>query len=174
MNVSYGRAFALAVQEAPAPSPFSACDPSSPPSGTRHVVVKLGARGALLHNADTTLRVRTFKVRRCDATAAGDAFIAAIAASYLATGDIRTALRRAMAAGAPAVTHPGAQPSLPTRREVDGFLLRYAMPAPTNRCSAMRAPFGRIYAFGDNIKSGVIGYKRDSLFDKQSRRKGSG
>jgi ribokinase len=93
-------------------------------TGARHVVIKLGARGALLHNAYTTRRFHPYAVDAVDTTAAGDAFTSALAVTYIETGDINTAVHRAMAAGAIAVTCLGAQPSLPTRRAVDLFLRR--------------------------------------------------
>jgi ribokinase len=57
-----------------------------------------------------------------DATAAGDAFCGALAAS-LARGDaMMEALRSASAAGALAATRPGALPSLPAAHEVRALL----------------------------------------------------
>jgi ribokinase len=57
-----------------------------------------------------------------DATAAGDAFTACLVVSHLEGRDWEEALRRACAAGAIAVTRPGAQPSLPSAAEVDAIL----------------------------------------------------
>jgi ribokinase len=57
-----------------------------------------------------------------DGTAAGDAFCACLVVSLLEGRDREEALRRACAAGAIAASRPGAQPSLPTRDEVDAIL----------------------------------------------------
>ena len=59
-----------------------------------------------------------------DTTAAGDSFTAALAIEYTRETGIKEAARRAMAAGALAVTRLGAQPSLPTAEEVDRLLER--------------------------------------------------
>jgi ribokinase len=57
-----------------------------------------------------------------DGTAAGDAFTACLVVSRLECKEWGEALRRACAAGALAASRPGAQPSLPTRDEVDAML----------------------------------------------------
>ena len=62
------------------------------------------------------------KVRAVDATGAGDAFVGAICVALLEGMDAETALRFACAAGALAATRPGAQPSLPTRAEVEAII----------------------------------------------------
>jgi len=63
-----------------------------------------------------------FAVRAVDATAAGDAFCGALAAS-LASGEWGAGpIQRSTAAGALAVTRRGALPSLPTADEIDALL----------------------------------------------------
>jgi ribokinase len=57
-----------------------------------------------------------------DTTAAGDAFMGALACALSEEKPIREALRFANAAGALATTKLGAQPSLPYRKEVEVFL----------------------------------------------------
>jgi ribokinase len=93
-------------------------------TGCRYVVLKLGARGAFLYEAaaGTGERIPGYPVQAVDTTAAGDAFTAALADGLLRTHDIRRAVRWANAAGALAVTRLGAQPSMPRRAEVEGFL----------------------------------------------------
>lgn len=88
--------------------------------GGGRVVVTRGSRGAALYEAGVLIAEAVPpKVVAIDATGAGDAFVGAITVALLdgmAAGD---ALRFACAAGALAATRAGAQPSLPTRAEVE-------------------------------------------------------
>ncbi len=92
--------------------------------GTRGVVITLGARGALAMTGDTAMRVPAFPVQAVDATAAGDAFVAALTMARAGGRAMDEALRDASAAGALTCTRLGAQPALPTRTEVDKFKSR--------------------------------------------------
>jgi ribokinase len=94
--------------------------------GARVVVVTLGQRGALVLEDSLARQVEAFPVKAIDTTAAGDAFVGAFAVVRAAGRDLDTALREASAAGALAATKFGAQPSLPTRAELDDFLQRRA------------------------------------------------
>src|SRR4051794_16025203 len=91
-------------------------------AGPGAVVVTLGEAGALALNASGVRRFPGFKVRAVDTTAAGDAFVGAFAVSLADRFTLDEAVRRGNAAGALAASKLGAQPSLPTRREVDSFL----------------------------------------------------
>jgi ribokinase len=83
----------------------------------------LGAEGALLlEGGEEVARATPPSVRAVDGTAAGDAFCACLVVSLLEERPREEALRRACAAGAIAASRPGAQPSLPTAREVDEIL----------------------------------------------------
>ena len=89
------------------------------------VAVTLGADGAaLLEGGKEVERARPPAVRAVDATAAGDAFCAALVVSLLQGRPRREALVRACAAGALAAARHGAQPSLPTAAEVDEIVRR--------------------------------------------------
>ena len=89
------------------------------------VAVTLGAEGAvLLEDGVEVARARPPAVRAVDATAAGDAFCAALVVSLLEGRDRTAALERACAAGALAASRRGAQPSLPTAAEIDAVLRR--------------------------------------------------
>ena len=90
--------------------------------GVRQIVLTLGERGARLLSADESRDVSPFRVPSVDSTAAGDAFLGALAATLPERG-IDAALETASAAGALATTRMGAQPSLPTLAEVDAFVL---------------------------------------------------
>jgi ribokinase len=63
-----------------------------------------------------------YDVMQVDATAAGDAFTAALALRYVETGDIGESIPFASACAAISVTRPGAVPSMPSRREVEDFV----------------------------------------------------
>jgi ribokinase len=90
--------------------------------GAPTVVVTLGARGALVLENGAARRISPFQVKATDATAAGDAFVAALAVARASGSDLDAALHEASAAGALTATRLGAQPSLPTRAELDEFL----------------------------------------------------
>ena len=87
----------------------------------QNVIVTLGSKGALIVNKDTSSHVDTFKVDVVDTTAAGDAFIGGFAVS-LDSSSLLNAVRYACACGALATTRFGAQPSLPTKEEVERFM----------------------------------------------------
>ena len=87
------------------------------------VAVTYGADGAALFEHGVEIaRAAPPKVDAIDGTAAGDCFAAALVVSLLEGRDREEALRRACAAGALAATKLGAQPSAPTKRQVDAIL----------------------------------------------------
>jgi ribokinase len=90
--------------------------------GATAVVLKLGARGCELVDADGSRRVKGFEVKVVDSTAAGDAFTGALAVAHALGMPMPEALRMANAAGALCCTKLGAQPALPTRREVERLM----------------------------------------------------
>ncbi len=101
--------------------------------GVKNVIVTLGSQGALIVTSTQVTHVNTFPVNVVDTTAAGDAFIGGFAykllesASSLANSQelvpiLQNAVRYACACGALATTKFGAQPSLPTREEVERFI----------------------------------------------------
>jgi len=91
--------------------------------GGGRVVVTQGARGAVLYQRGVELaRATPPTVTAVDATGAGDAFVGAICVALLEGMPADQALRFACAAGALAATKAGAQPSLPTRAEVESLI----------------------------------------------------
>lgn len=88
--------------------------------GPKAVVVTLGADGALVVDGDDVVEVPPRPVRATDATAAGDAFCAALTVRLVAGASLPDAARYANVAAALSATREGAQPSLPTAAEVDG------------------------------------------------------
>ena len=90
--------------------------------GVKTVVITLGGKGSLLVRDGETRLVPAWPVNVVDTTAAGDAFNGALAVA-LARGDSWSdALMFANAVGALAVSKFGAQPSMPTKAEVEAFL----------------------------------------------------
>ena len=90
--------------------------------GAKSVIAKLGALGAL----EVTAAGRRFwpahTVDAMDTTAAGDVWNGAFAVALAEGRSVDDAGAFASAAAAISVTRPGAQPSMPTRAEVEHFL----------------------------------------------------
>ncbi len=91
--------------------------------GARRVVITLGREGAV-GCAGEPVHVPAHRVKAIDAVAAGDAFSAALAVALSEGVDFANACRFANAAGACAVTRLGAQPSMPTRADIEAMLTR--------------------------------------------------
>lgn len=92
--------------------------------GVRNVIVTLGEAGALVVVNGNENHLPAHRVDVVDTTAAGDAFVGAFAVALTEGLEIQAAADWGNAAGALAVTRDGAQPSLPTRAELDQFLSR--------------------------------------------------
>lgn len=88
----------------------------------KNVVITLGPKGLFFKNRSEELWMKAFRVKVIDTTAAGDAFLGALAFGLSENKPIQEVLRFANAAGALAATKLGAQPSLPSRRELEAFL----------------------------------------------------
>ncbi len=94
--------------------------------GVDTVVITLAERGAMVVRAGSVEELPAHRVEAVDSTAAGDAFAGALGAGMAAGLSQADAVRRALAAGALAVTVRGASPSLPTAAAVDAFLAERA------------------------------------------------
>ena len=90
--------------------------------GAGCAVVKMGALGAYYSDGSTSRHLPAHPVVAVDTVAAGDAFNGALAVALAEGLGLEKAMRWAMAAGALAVTRPGAQDSMPHRAEVEAFL----------------------------------------------------
>jgi ribokinase len=99
-------------------------------AGTGTVLVTLGSEGVLWASRDGRQRVPAFAVQAIDTTAAGDAFNGGLAYALGCGLAMAGAIRYANAVGALAVTRMGAQPSLPTKVEVDAFLRAHSSTDP--------------------------------------------
>lgn len=92
--------------------------------GPRAVIVKLGANGAVFVNRLQQFHVPGLPVKAVDTTAAGDTFNGALGAAIAEGMEMREAVEFANAAAALSVTRPGAQPSVPSREEVEALLAK--------------------------------------------------
>ncbi len=91
--------------------------------GVRNVIVKLGAKGCLLKNAGTSIRLPACRISAVDATGAGDNFVAGFASEILRGASDADALRFANACGAICTTAVGAGTALKSREQVLEFLI---------------------------------------------------
>jgi len=82
-------------------------------------VVTLGAAGAMVVTPDDATHVPAPAVEPVDTTAAGDAFCGALADALVDGADLVGATAWAVRVGTAATLRQGAQPSLPTRAEVE-------------------------------------------------------
>jgi sugar/nucleoside kinase (ribokinase family) len=89
--------------------------------GFSHVVVKLGADGAAMHNGGGMLHVGSPEVQVVDTTGAGDAFDAGLIDALLDGAGPLQALRRAAICGALSTRSAGALNSLASRAELEKF-----------------------------------------------------
>jgi ribokinase len=95
--------------------------------GLQGVVLKRGAEGSYVAVAGGKAAwVPAFKVEAIDTVGAGDCFNGAFAVALLEGKDPWEAARYASAAAAISVTRRGAQASMPSRADVDAFLLQHA------------------------------------------------
>ena len=90
--------------------------------GVATVLVTLGENGVIIATADGVKRVDAFKVDPVDTTAAGDVFNGALAVAIAEGSPLDKAVVFANAAAAMSVTKLGAQPSAPTRNEIEEFM----------------------------------------------------
>ncbi|MER3501631.1 MAG: hypothetical protein IMHGJWDQ_001493 [Candidatus Fervidibacter sp.] len=96
--------------------------------GAKAVVLTLGAQGALLATPEFIRPFPAFQVAAVDATAAGDAFAAALTVRLAEGANWEEAVIFANAAGALACTKVGAQPSMPSRLKVETLLQTQPLP----------------------------------------------
>jgi ribokinase len=86
--------------------------------GPRHAVVTAGAHGAALAAPDGAHTIDGFPVHPVDTVGDGDTFVGALAVALAAGVPPPEAIRAAAAAGATAVTRPGAQTGMPRPADI--------------------------------------------------------
>ena len=94
--------------------------------GVSTVFAKLGERGLVVVNSNSTFIVEPYHVNAVDSTAAGDAFAGAVGAAIVSGKDLWTAAKFASAIGAITVTRKGAQVSMPSLDEAEQFIKQEA------------------------------------------------
>jgi ribokinase len=86
------------------------------------IIVTLGGDGAMAATRDGFITVPAVPITPVDTVGAGDTFCGYLGAALDAGHDLESAMRRASAAGSLACLKPGAQPSIPSKAEVDAAL----------------------------------------------------
>ena len=113
----------LSANEPVIPATAARCAELLLERGPKNVLIKMGSQGVFLATGGGTREmIPAFAVKAVDSTAAGDAFNAGFAVSLLSGAAPVQAARYASAVAAISVTRVGAQPSMPTAREVERFL----------------------------------------------------
>ncbi len=89
------------------------------------VIITLGSLGSVLIDRYGAEHLPAPKVKAIDTTAAGDSFCGALAVAVSEGRDLIEAAKFANCCAAISVTRLGAQPSLPTRKEVESSLKKF-------------------------------------------------
>jgi ribokinase len=90
--------------------------------GCNGVIVTMGAKGAFVSFGDILELVPAFHIDAVDTTAAGDIFCGCLVAALTGDVPILEAVRFASAGAAISATRLGAQPSAPSREEIETFM----------------------------------------------------
>ncbi len=92
--------------------------------GVPNVLITLGKKGCYFYNGgETGLLYSGFEVQAVDTTGAGDAFNGGLAYALAAGQELDDAIVYANAVAALSVTKVGTAPAMPTKEEVDAFLV---------------------------------------------------
>lgn len=90
--------------------------------GVPHIIVTCGEAGCFHFIADAVQSYPTHKVEPIDTVGAGDCFNGCFGAALACGSNIAQAIRFALCAATISVTTKGAQPSMPTRQQVEQHL----------------------------------------------------
>ena len=90
--------------------------------GIGTVIITLGKEGSYVATPDKREKIPAFLVESQDTTAAGDVYCGSLCVALVEGKSLSDSVRFANAASAISVTRLGAQPSAPTRNEIEAFL----------------------------------------------------
>lgn len=94
--------------------------------GIETIIITLGINGSYIHSKEYSGIVPAYKVNAVDATAAGDVYCGSLATALMEGRSLEESVKFSSAAAALCVTKLGAQPSAPTRQEIDAFMNKNA------------------------------------------------
>jgi len=120
--VNENEAEALSGIEFSGPAPAERIIRRLAEQGARRVILTLGRAGSIAYEDGAVDYCPAFPVKAVDTTAAGDTFCGTLGAALLEGLSLTEAVRFATAAAALSVTRFGAQPSIPSRIEIDHFI----------------------------------------------------
>ena len=100
-------------------------------AGVDWAVVTLGSKGAVCCSQRETYYTEALEVKAVDTTAAGDAYVGALAFALSAGCQMTEGMRFAAAAAAFSVTRRGAQPSLGSYQEIEEFVHKLPPKSPS-------------------------------------------
>ncbi len=89
--------------------------------GAGGAIITLGAAGSVCRMGGELIRVESYSVPNVDTTAAGDAYIGAMASSLVRGENLEQGMRLATKTAALTITRQGAQQSIPTLDEVEAY-----------------------------------------------------
>ena len=90
--------------------------------GIETVIITLGKEGSYIATGEYREQIPAYRVEAKDTTAAGDVYCGSLCVALVEGKSLSEAVRFANAASAISVTRLGAQPSAPTRQEIEEFL----------------------------------------------------
>lgn len=88
-----------------------------------NLLITLGDKGSIVITKENEIKkIKAYKVKAIDSTAAGDSFIGAFASQIVNGVNIDDAIKYATAVSAIVVTKIGAQESIPSKEEIEEFI----------------------------------------------------
>lgn len=91
--------------------------------GVKNVIITLGSKGSFIKNKDHSFQIPAFDVKAIDTVAAGDVFCGCLATALARGSELEEAVWFATGGAAISVTRKGAQPSAPTKAEIQDFIV---------------------------------------------------
>ncbi len=90
-------------------------------TGVNNVIITVGNQGCIWARQEGQDSLPTYPVKSMDSTAAGDAFAGGLAVALAREKPVREAIEWGQKAATMSVTRMGAQPSLPTKEEMEQY-----------------------------------------------------